>query len=92
MIPILPLTLTNDGHTPISFNIPHAALEGSGFSVDIMEKVRSLPPGECLDFNVTFDPTTLKVMEGEAVKLLHFNVSHIVSYTYIIIIMVYVTN
>ena len=76
MIPIQPLILTNNGHTPISFAIPHATLEGSGFSVDIMEKVCSLPPGEWLEFNVTFDPTAIRILDGEVVKDLHFNVSH----------------
>lgn len=75
MIPIQPLILINNGHAPISFTFHRSALEGSGFTVNLMEKVQSLPPGECLDFNVTFDPTAMKMMEGEAIKNLHFNVS-----------------
>ena len=75
MIPIRTLSLANNGHTPISFTFPRSTLEGSGFAVDLMEKVQCLPPGERLDFNVTFDPTTIKRMEGEVVKDLHFNVS-----------------
>jgi hypothetical protein len=74
-IPMQQLTLTNNGQTPISFIFHRPALEGSGFTVDLIEKVQSLPPGEWLDFNVTFDPTSICVMEGEVVKDLHFNVS-----------------
>ncbi len=74
-IPMRSLYLINNGYTPISFSIPHMALEGSGFSIDLMEKVRALPPGERLDFNVTFDPTTIKMTEGKASASLHFNVS-----------------
>lgn len=40
-----------------------------------MERVRSLPPGESLDFNITFDPITIEQAEGEAETHLHFNVS-----------------
>ena len=74
-IPMRSLYLINNGYTPISFSIPHTALEGSGFSIDLMEKVRSLPPGERIDFNITFDPTTIKMTEGKAETSLNFNVS-----------------
>lgn len=69
--------LTNNGYTPISFSIPHWALEGTGYSVDLIEKVRALPPGEALDFNVTFDPTVTKKTEGKSMGVLHFNVSDV---------------
>ena len=74
-IPIKSLHLSNNGCTPISFRIPHSVLQGSGFAIDIVERVRSLPPGESLDFNITFDPTTIKQTEGEAETHLNFNVS-----------------
>ena len=74
-IPTRTVTLVNNGHSPVSFTIPHSALEGSGFSVVMMEKVRSLPPEETLDIEVTFDPTLIKLTEGKAKAPLHFNVS-----------------
>ena len=69
------ITLVNNGHTPISFHVPRSALEGSGFRVDMMEKVRSLPPDETLDLDVTFDPTLIMMEEGKALTTLNFNVS-----------------
>lgn len=68
--------LVNTTHVPISLNIGHAQLEGSGFSVDIVEKVKSLPPKERLDFSVAFDPASVNLPEGSVSSVLQFNVSN----------------
>ena len=73
-----PITLTNIGHTSVSFATAHNALERTGFSVDLGERVRSLPGApdfEKLDFAVRFDPAAIRCLEGHAEALLPFNVS-----------------
>ena len=77
-----PLTITNTGHTSISFTAGSAALEGSGFSTNIPERVKAFPPGEHLEFSITFDPASIKMEEGEASGVLHFNVSCILMHNY----------
>ncbi len=67
--------LTNVGHIPVSFTTPHKLLRGSGFSVDLGEKVKALPPDETLDFTVTFDPAAIKCSNGKRLIEVFFNVS-----------------
>lgn len=67
--------LTNVGHIPVSFTTPHKLLQHSGFSVDLGEKVKALPPYESLDFTVTFDPAAIKCSNGKRLIEVPFNVS-----------------
>ena len=69
--------LANTGHCPVSFTTAHAALEGTGFSVDLGDKVRSLPGApdfEVLEFVVRFDPAAVKCSDGPVEAVLPFNV------------------
>ena len=72
-----PLTLTNVGHCPVSFTTSHRSLEGTGFSVDLGDRVRSLP-GEPepvgIEFSVRFDPAAVHCPEGRVENTLPFNV------------------
>lgn len=74
-VPTQSVTLLNSGHTPVSFHVPRSELEGSGFSVEMVDKVRSLPPGETLAMEISFDSTLIKVMDKKTSATLHFNVS-----------------
>ena len=76
-VPTRSLSLINTGHTSISFVIPRNALEGSGFTVDMMEKVHSLPPQERLPLIISFDPVLISLTDGKASTNLNFNVSHV---------------
>ena len=69
------ITVTNNGHVPISFPSGREALHLTGFKCDMPEKVRALPPGEKLEVMVRFDPSMLVVKDGEATASLFFNVS-----------------
>ena len=69
------ITLSNVGHCPVSFSTAHKALEGTGYSIDLGEKIRALPSSECLDFMVRFDPTAIKCTKGKVSTVLPFNVS-----------------
>ena len=72
------LTLTNAGHCPVSFNTATHALEGSGFSLDLGGRVRSLPETESLEFTLRFDPAATKSPEGRVEVTLPFNVRLVV--------------
>ena len=69
------VTLSNAGHCPVSFTTAHRVLEGSGYSIDLGEKIRALPPGESLEFTVRFDPAAIKCTRGIVTTVLPFNVS-----------------
>ena len=72
-----PLILTNVGHCPVSFTTFHRSLEGTGFSVDLGERVRSLPgepEPEGIEFSVRFDPAAVQCAEGRVEATLPFNV------------------
>lgn len=69
--------LTNHGYCPASFNTAHKLLNGTGFSVDLVPKVRALPgapDSESLEFTVQFDPAAIQCPEGSVQALLPFNV------------------
>ena len=68
------ITLSNIGHCPVTFTTAYKALEGTGYSIDLGEKVRALPSLECLDFTVRFDPASVKCTKGKVSTLLPFNV------------------
>ena len=73
------VTLTNAGFCPVSFNSSHKHLEGTGFSVDIVSKVRALPgiPDEdSLEFSVQFDPAAVHSHLGPLQASLPFNVCY----------------
>ena len=62
----------------MSFNTQRNALQNTGFSVDIGDKVKSLPGApefESLQFNVRFDPASSKFAEGHIEARLPVNVS-----------------
>ena len=70
--------LTNIGHCPVSFTTAHTALERTGFSVDLGDRIRSLPGDpdyESIEFTVRFDPAAIRCPEGQVQALLPFNVS-----------------
>ena len=72
------VTLTNTGSCPVSFNTTHKTLEGTGFSPDLVSKVRALPgapEAESLEFNVQFDPAAVQCPLGHVQALIPFNVS-----------------
>ena len=69
------ITLSNVGHCSVSFSTAHKTLEGTGYSIDLGEKIRALPSNECLDFTVRFDPAAIKCTKGKVSTLLPFNVS-----------------
>ena len=74
------VTLTNTGSCPVSFNTSHKTLEGTGFSLDLVSKVRALPGApepESLEFSVQFDPAAVECPMGEVQTLLPFNVSNL---------------
>ena len=77
------MTLANTGSCPVSFNTAHKHLEGTGFSIDLVSKVRALPGGpddaESLEFTVQFDPAAIQCPLGPVQALLPFNVcdSHV---------------
>ena len=81
------ITLSNVGHCPVSFSTAHRALEGTGYSIDLGEKIRALPSNECLDFTVRFDPAAIKCTKGKVSTLLPFNVS--ISMTFFVKILYY---
>ena len=71
------MTLTNVGSCSVSFNTSHKHLDGTGFSLDLVSKVRSLPgtpDAETLEFSVQFDPAAIQCAQGQAQALLPFNV------------------
>lgn len=71
------VTLTNTGSCPVSFNTSHKHLEGTGFSLNLVAKVRSLPgipDAESLEFTVQFDPAAINCPLGNMQALLPFNV------------------
>lgn len=68
------VTLSNIGHCPVSFTTAHKVLEGTGYSIDLGERIRALPSSECLDFTVRFDPATIKCTMGEVTAVLPFKV------------------
>ena len=71
------MTLANTGSCPVSFNASHKHLEGTGFSLDLVSKVRALPGSpdeENLEFNVQFDPAAINCPLGIVQTLLPFNV------------------
>ena len=73
------VTLTNPGSCPVSFNTSHKHLDGTGFSLDLVSKVKALPGApdpESLDFRVQFDPAAIQCPEGRVQALLPFNVRH----------------
>lgn len=79
------VTLTNTGWCPVSFATAHTALQGTGFSVDLGDKVRSLPGApdfEELEFVVRFDPASIKYSDGPVEALLPFNVTLCISFIY----------
>lgn len=69
------IALSNVGHCPVSFGTAHKVLEGTGYSIDLGEKIRALPLNECLDFTVRFDPAAIKCTMGKVTTVLPFNVS-----------------
>ena len=80
------VTLTNTSFLPVSFNTSHKTLEGTGFSLDLIPKVRALPGApepECLEFNVQFDPAAVQCPLSHIQALLPFNVSNTITLTII---------
>ena len=78
------VTLTNTGSCPVSFNTSHKTLEGTGFSLNLVSKVRALPgapEAETLEFSVQFDPAAVQCPLGRTQALLPFQV-RIHYYTY----------
>lgn len=71
------LHLTNVGHCPVSFTTAHRQLQDSGFTVNLGDKIRALPPRENLEFTVTFDPAAIRCPEGKITTVLPFNVCSI---------------
>lgn len=69
------ITLSNIGHCPVTFTTAHKALEATGYSMDLGEKIRALPSNEYLDFTVRFDPAAVKCTKGKASTVVPFNVS-----------------
>ena len=79
------MMLTNLGHCPVSFNTARKALDGTGFSVNLAPKVRSLPGAphhESLEFMVQFDPASVHLTSGSVQALLPFNVSSCICIQY----------
>ena len=71
------VALTNTGSCPVSFNTSLKTLEGTGFSLDLVSKVRALPGApepESLEFNVQFDPAAVQCPLGHTNTVLPFNV------------------
>lgn len=71
------VTLINSGSCPVSFNTSHKSLEGTGFSMDLVSKVRALPGApepESLEFSVQFDPASVQRPLGPVQALFPFNV------------------
>ena len=66
------LTITNNGFFPVSFSVDRSVIVSSGFFLGL-DRVRSLPPGETLNFVVTFDPKS--VDQGLHSAIVPFNVS-----------------
>lgn len=72
------VTLRNIGHTAVSFSTQRSALQNTGFSVDLGDKVKSLPGApefESLQFNVRFDPASARCAEGHIEAKLPVDVS-----------------
>ena len=68
------LTITNNGFFPVSFSVDRSVIVSSGFFLGL-DRVRSLPPGETLNFVVTFDPKSVE--QGLHSAIVPFNVSSI---------------
>ena len=66
------LNVTNNGFFPVSFSVDRSVIVGSGFFLGL-DRVRQLPPGETLSFNVTFDPKSID--QGVHSAIVPFNVS-----------------
>jgi len=72
------VTLTNVGYPLISFTSSHTTLNNTGFSVDIVERVKNLPGApdcESIEFKVKFDPASVHCEMGKVEAHLPFNVS-----------------
>ena len=72
------VTLTNVSYPLISFTMVHGSLHNTGFSVDIVERVKNLPGApdcESIDFNVKLDPASVHCPLGKVEARLPFNVS-----------------
>ena len=71
------VNLKNLGPFPVSFNTGYKHIQGTGFFIDLAQKVRDLPgvpEPDSLEFSVTFDPAAAKCPEGNVKVLLPFNV------------------
>ena len=76
------VTLTNIGYPLISFTMAHGSLQNTGFSVDIGERVKNLPGApdcESIEFNVKFDPASVRCPLGKVKAQLPFTVSKLVN-------------
>ena len=69
------MTLTNAGFCPVSFTTAHQIIEGTGFSIDLGDKIKALPPHESIGCTVRFDP--IKCEPGSTCTVLPFNVSEV---------------
>ena len=70
------VTLTNIGNYPLSFNLPQSSLSGTGFSIDLGKRVKSLSIEDCIEFTVTFDPAGAKRSLGYVESTLPFQVNY----------------
>ena len=71
------MTLTNIGSFPLSFTPAHSSLTGTGFSINLASKVKSLPGApqyESIDFDVHFDPASVNCQLGHVEAVLPFQV------------------
>ena len=78
-----PVKLSNIGYCPVSFATAHSALQNTGFSVDLGDRIKALPGApdfESLDFVVRFDPASANCGEGLVEAQLPFSVRNNQSY------------
>ena len=66
--------LTNTSPLSVTVNVQKKAIAGSGFSVDLSDKIKSLPDGEIVDFIVKFDPASVNCHIQEVVAVLPLQV------------------
>ena len=66
--------LTNVGDFPCTVAVGRRALAGTGFSVDLTDKIKALPEGERVECVVTFDPASVNCPTEETMAVLPLQV------------------
>ena len=67
--------LTNAGDLPCTVAVGRRVLAGTGYSVDLTDKIKALPEGERVEFVVTFDPASAHCPTEETVAVLPLQVT-----------------